>query len=173
MVDARAGVSPLLEVRFDAQGNASPAQVRTPVSQPYAPPALAAVALSEDEVEVAFTAIGRAAATAIGRVPLTRAQAPEALVPSKGYGELRFSVAKGRRAALFAYEVSKHASNDPAREIHVKLVDSRGEGAPLVVQAQASSAVAPSVVAAQRAGEFWLAYALPDRVVLARLACDG
>jgi hypothetical protein len=173
MIDARAGVSPLLEVRFDAQGKASPAEVRTPVSQPYAPPALAAVALSEGQVEVAFSAIGRAAATAIGRVPLYRAEAPAALVPSKGYGELQFSAARGARAALFALDAFTAPSKDAPRELSVKLLDAQGEGGTLVVRAEDPRDHAPSLAAGLQAGEFWLAYTTDEALRLARLVCDG
>jgi hypothetical protein len=171
MLDAHAGVSPLLEVSFDAQGEAEPAVVRTPVSQPYAPPALAAVALSPEHVEVAFTAIGRVAATAIGRVPLRRAEAPVALVPSKGYGELHFSAAPGPSFAIFALESCKHASNDPARELAIKLVDERGEGGTLELRSDTESLARPALSQGAAEGEYWLAFMRGARIQLARMVC--
>jgi len=87
LIDARAGVSPLLEVPFDAKGEPGAAIVRTPVSQPYAPPLLVAVASPEGEIEVAYSAVGRVAMTAIGRVPLRRTAEAVALSPSRGYGD--------------------------------------------------------------------------------------
>ncbi len=63
--------------------------VRTPVSQPYAPPLLSAVQWSDGTAEVVFSAVGRMAMTAIARVSLRTAMDPVALLPSTGYGALR------------------------------------------------------------------------------------
>jgi hypothetical protein len=170
-LDAHAGVSPLLEVRFDEAGAAQPAVVRTPVSQPYAPTLLAAVALNDDDVQVAFTAIGNAAATAVGRVPLRRPEAPVALVPSKGYGELSFSAAQGEGFAVFALEAHEQPSKDAERELRVQWLDARAEGTPLTLGADALSLRAPSMSRGMSAGEFWLSYRRGDALHLARLSC--
>src|SRR5581483_10852247 len=90
MIDARAGMSPLLELPF-VGGKPGELRIGTPVSQPYAPPLLRAVQLpGEADVLVAYTALGRLAATAVGYVPLHSARAPAALLPSRGYGVIAF-----------------------------------------------------------------------------------
>lgn len=169
MLDARAGISPLLEVPFDAQGIPKPAIVRTPISQPYAPPLLAAVQLPGGELEVAFSAIGKLAATAIGRVPLRRAVGPVALHPSRGYGELRFDVALSGKAALFALEVPVSEAPKAARVIELKWLDAQGEGETLVIGAQGASG--PSIVANRIAGEVQITYVARGTAHAARLLC--
>ncbi|HEY6878631.1 MAG TPA: hypothetical protein VI299_11465, partial [Polyangiales bacterium] len=104
-IDAHAGISPLLEFPLDATGKPRETLVRTPVSQPYEPPQLAAVQWHDGEAEAFFTVVGKLAMTAIGRLPLRRTESISALAPSRGYGELSFAVARGARRALFAFEV--------------------------------------------------------------------
>jgi hypothetical protein len=157
MLDARGGVSPLLELPFDERGQPGAVLVRTPISQPYAPPALSAVALPGGEVEVAFTAIGKLAATAIGRVPLRRAAAPSALHASRGYGQLSFGVALGARAAVYALEVPRDEGKDAPHLIEIKWVDAQGDGETLALPASSDSARLPSIAALTR-GRFLLAY---------------
>jgi len=171
MVDAHAGVSPLLELPFDASGHVQPAIVRTPVSQPYAPPALAAARLSARRTVVAFTAIGRVAATAIGLVPLESAEAPVALVPSEGYGELALAVAHQPELAVFAVEAFRGSAKDAARKVLVGVVDAAGPGALLALGLEDASASAPSLRANAQRGEFSLAYATPKGIQRVELAC--
>jgi hypothetical protein len=157
MIDARGGVSPLLELPFDGAGKPGAVIVRTPVSQPFAPPALSAVAVPGGELEVAFTAIGKLAATAIGRVPLRRAVAPTALHPSRGYGQLSLSSARGVRAVVHALEVPSDASQTAPHQIELKWIDAQGEGEGLTLPALPDSARQPSLVALRR-GVFALAF---------------
>ncbi len=170
-VDARAGVSPLLEIAFNDQGRAQPAVVRTPVSQPYAPPALAAAQLAPSQVVVAYTAIGRAAATAIGLVPLRTSEAATALVPSNGYGELSLRTAQQAGLAVFAMEAFKESGKDSPRKVLVGLVEASGVGELLELGAEASQASAPSVYPGEGNGEFSVAYTAPDGVRVAELLC--
>jgi hypothetical protein len=171
MIDARGGVSPLLELPFDAAGRPGAVVVRTPVSQPYAPPALSAVAVPGGEVEVAFTAIGKLAATAIGRVPLRRAEAPHALHPSRGYGQLSLASALGARAVVHALEVPRDASKDAPHQIELKWIDARGEGEGFVVSGGDESSRQPSIVALGR-GMFELAFTRGSEARALLLACD-
>ncbi len=173
MLDARAGVSPLLEVRFDAGLRPQPAIVRTPVSQPYAPPGLVALAVAPDLTMVAFTAIGRAAATAVGLVPLERAEQASALVPSKGYGELELSGAVHEDGlSVFAVEAFRTTGAKGPRLVQVNVVDGTGAGSALEVGAEGESASAPSLVALREKGQFALAYSTPQGVQLASLECS-
>jgi hypothetical protein len=170
-IDARAGVSPLLEIPI-RDGAAEPAIVRTPVSQPYAPPLLAAVELSNGDVEVAYTAIGRLAATAVGRVPLRKSSEPVALLPSKGYGALALAAARGPRRAAFALESPRSESPDAPRSIEVKLLDEQGEGPTLVLAGDGPSAREPSLARGRGASELWLGYVQDGQAQLATLHCS-
>jgi hypothetical protein len=170
MIDARGGVSPLLELPFDGAGKPGAVIVRTPVSQPYAPPALSAMAVPGGELEVAFTAIGKLAATAIGRVPLRRAVAPTALHPSRGYGQLSLSSARGARAVVHALEVPSDANQDAAHQIELKWIDAQGEGEALTLPASRDSARQPSIVALRR-GAFALAFTRGKRAHALLLDC--
>jgi hypothetical protein len=169
MLDARAGVSPLLELGFDAQGHPGEVMVRTPVSQPYAPPLLRAVELPDGQVEVAFTAVGKLAATAIGRVPLRRAVQALALLPSRGYGELSFSALRGARRAAFAYEAPRTSEAGSAHDVEVVLLDEQGLG-PVLSLGASDDARAPEL--ALYAGTLWLGYTRGSQAVVAALRCD-
>ncbi len=170
-LDAHAGVSPLLEWTFDAAGNPSEALVRTPVSQPYTPPLLAAVQMPDAEIEVAYTAIGRVAMTAIGRVPLRRAVEPTALLPSRGYGELSFSAARGHRVALFALEVPSSPAADAPRGLALKLL-SGGETYDGPNIESGAGVRRPSLASGPAPGAFLLAYTRGGALFAAQLACD-
>jgi hypothetical protein len=171
MIDARAGVSPLLEVPFDAEGHPKPAIVRTPVSQPYAPSEVWAVHIPALDVEVAYTAIGRAAATAVGRVPLREAKAPLPLLPSRGYGQLHLSAARGERAAVFALESPQQPVAQAELKLEVVLIDAQGEGARLTLDDETLGA--PSIVALSTKGRFALMHRDGSGFRVLWLSCDA
>lgn len=173
-VDAHEGVSPLLEVGFDAELAPQPATVRTPISQPYTPPLLRAFLVPDGEAEVAFTAVGKLAATAVGRVPLRRALSAVALHPSRGYGELMFDVTVSGRAAIFALEVPLDEKPNAARGIEIKWLDKSGEGVALMLtKAPSPSALRPSVARTPLAGEVLVGYVVGTVAHVARLRCDA
>jgi len=169
VVDPWAGLSPLLELHFGLEGPPSEAVVRTPVSQPYEPPLLAAVEWASGDVEVAYTAVGRLAMTAVGRVPLRKASEPSALSPSKGYGELWFAAARSATRALFALEVPVDSKPNAAREITLKLLDgsSTGQGPTFAADARH-----PSVASLRDPGEYLVTYARGTTVFAALVGCD-
>lgn len=171
-LDARGGVSPLLEWTFDQAGAPSEARVRTPVSQPYAPPLLAAVQRADGEVEVAYTAIGRVAMTAVGRVPLRRASEPSALLPSRGYGELAFSAARGRRIALFALESPSTSAANAPKSVVFKLLDGAQAYDGPELAAGDAGVRRPSLASGPSPGVFLLAYTRASAVYAAPVACD-
>lgn len=171
MIDARAGVSPLLEVGFDARGNPLDVRVRTPVSQPSAPPLLAAVALG-GEVEVFYRVIGKLAMTAMGRVPLRQARTPTPLFPSRGYGELELSVARGRHVVLVAAEEPTAPPPDSPRTLALKLLDGADTRDVLALGSATQPAARPSLAASPRAGTFLLAYVQASTLYGSVLACD-
>jgi hypothetical protein len=165
-IDAHAGVSPLLEIPFDRDGAPQPAIVRTPVSQPYAPPLLAAVQWASGDVEVMFTAIGKLAMTAVGRVPLRSAAAPSALAASRGYGELSFAVARGSRRALFVLETPVDGAKNADRSLTLSLTDgTTTEDGP----AFAAPARSPSLMHVD--GGYLLAFTRAGTVHAAMLRC--
>jgi hypothetical protein len=170
-IDARAGMSPLLEITFDERASPQPASVRTPVSAPYAPPLLAAVAWAGDgDTEVVYTAIGRAAMTAVGRVPLRSASEPTALSPSRGYGELAFSAAWAEQAALFAIEVPSGVPAAAKRTLTFKLSDGSHTYDALSIDG-AGEAARPSLAASSIQGEYLVGYTSAGKVHAALLAC--
>jgi hypothetical protein len=172
MIDARAGMSPLLELPF-VRGKPGELRIGTPVSQPYAPPLLRAVQLPGDaDVQVAYTALGKLAATAVGRVPLHTARAPAALLPSRGYGLIAFDAALGPNRAAFALEAPRSEASDAPRGLEVKLLDPEGEGPALLLATEGPSARGPSLAAGSSPGEVWLVYTQGGRARLATLHCD-
>jgi hypothetical protein len=175
VIDARAGISPLLELEFGADGKPQSAQVRTPVSQPFAPPLLRAVALPEGEIEVAFSALGKLAASAIGRVPLRRAVSPLPLHSSRGYGELAFDVALSGRAAVFVMQVPRDEKPNAPHQIEVAWLDKTGDGKTLVLSAvpAEASASAPSIAATPLPGELLVGYVSEHKAHVVRLRCDS
>jgi hypothetical protein len=165
-IDAHAGISPLLEFPLDAAGRPRESLVRTPVSQPFEPPQLAAVKWANEQAEAFFTVIGKLAMTAVGRVPLRRTESITALSPSRGYGELSFAVARGPKRALFACEVPIASTPKAERRLELTLSDgSRNEAGPTFE----APARAPSL-AATRDG-YLLSFTRADAVHAALLRC--
>ena len=167
MIDARAGLSPLLELTLAANGTASEVQVRTPVSQPSAPPLLAATVLRSGEVEVYYSLTGRLAMTAIGRVPLRRAQQPAPLLPSRGYGALRFVAARSHARTLVALEAPTAAPPASRRTLVLKLLDGLRTDEVLTLDGQR-----PSLASGPEPGTFVLTYDSSDGLHASTLACD-
>lgn len=172
-IDAHAGVSPLLEIPLNERGEAGAHAVRTPVSQPYTPPLLAAVRMpGGSDVQVAYTAVGKLAATAIGRVPLRVATEPVALLPSRGYGELFMAVARGTRRVAFALESPRSETPDAPRSLEVVLLDAEGEGPRSTLAGEGDGIRYPALAVGAREGELWLGYVRKGRATIATLRCD-
>ena len=167
MIDARAGLSPLLELTLDAQGTPSAVRVRTPVSQPSQPPLLAASVLRDGEIEVYYSLIGRLAMTAIGRVPLRRTAQPSPLLSSRGYGNLRFVAARSRLRTLVAFEVPSAPPPSSPRTLGLKLLD--GERTDEVLALEGDR---PSLASGPEPGSFVLVYASGSGLHASMLGCD-
>lgn len=165
-IDAHAGISPLLELPLTAQGKPREVLVRTPVSQPFEPPQLAAVQWQSGAAEVFFTVVGKLAMTAIGRVPLRETASVSALSPSRGYGELSFAVARGPRRALFACEVPIAATPKAERKLELTLSDGQTSEDALTIDGPASQ---PSLARLQDG--YALAFSRGDAVHAAVLRC--
>ncbi|MDB4989773.1 MAG: hypothetical protein JWN04_4951 [Myxococcaceae bacterium] len=167
-IDAHAGISPLLELRFDPAGRPGEVVVRTPVSQPFAPPLLSAVQWSDGRAEVVFSAVGRMAMTAIARVSLRTAIDPVALQPSTGYGALSFSAARAAHRALFALEVPSASAPDAPRSLALKLLDGvRTDDGPRLEL----GAHRPSLASGPHAGDYLLSYVRDEMVHVLHVAC--
>lgn len=171
-LDARAGVSPLLEVPFDEAGTPGELRVRTPVSQPYAPPLLVALAWPSGEVEVFYSAIGRLARTAVGRVPLRQSAEPRPLLPSQGYGPLAFSAARSGRGALVALERPVTAQPGAPRALVLKLLREGSEHDVAAPSRGGAGSRSPSVAAGEVPGAYLLAYRSLGALQVALLRCD-
>jgi hypothetical protein len=167
VIDARAGLSPLLEIPLP-EAVPSPAIVRTPVSQPAAPPRLRAARWEEGEVHVLYTATGKLAATAIGHVVATRTDPPVAVVPSIGYGELRMDLLARPGGMLVAVEVPDDLPVTATRHVEILRLDAQGE-APRFKLPTAN--VSRPTLAAGTDNSVWLGYRAPDGVHVAELRC--
>ncbi len=165
-IDAHAGISPLLEFPLQNTGRPREALVRTPISQPFEPPQLAAVQWPNGEAEVFFTVVGKLAMTAIGRVPLRKPQSIAALSPSRGYGELSFAVARSNTRTLFASEVPVASTPKAERKLELTLSDGSRDVAALEVDAPVSQ---PSL--ARVKDGYLLAFTRGDAVHAALLRC--
>jgi hypothetical protein len=169
VIDARAGVSPLLEIPFDAELAPRPAIVRTPVSQPFAPPALSALAWPSGKAEAFYSLTGRLAMTAIGRVPLRKAEEPKPLAASRGYGELEFSAVLDGDVALIAVEVPSATPPTAKRTILLKLAREHETHDAISVES-GGEATRPSL-AVRGDREYLLGYVSGGRAHVVELGC--
>jgi hypothetical protein len=166
MIDAHAALSPLLELPIADKPGA--AVVRRPVSQPAVPPLVRGFTWQGAPVHVAYTAIGKLAATAIGHVLTTDLEPPSALVPSSGYGELSLDVLARAHSAVLALEVPNDMPVTAPRHLELVVLDQQGEGSRLRLPAPEAKKPA---LAAGEGSAVWLGYLAPDGAHISRLAC--
>ncbi len=121
-VDPREAVSPMMQVSLDE--GAGEASVLLPLSNIFEPVALAPVKVGERFL-VGYTAMGMAAATAVGLVAIEGEQShgPVPIVPSSGYGYLHVSGAAGPNRAVFVADRPKARERGAPREAVVVVVD--------------------------------------------------
>ena len=170
-LDARAGVSPIVRVPIGADGTPQASAVARPVGTVTAPPRLA-VARGDGRVWAAYTAVGNAAATAVGYLPLDGTDtAPAAIVPGTGYGPLHVSAASAPGAAIFAADAPKDTPPTSPREVHVRLVDEDGVGPALTLQAPDGTARHASIARGAH-GIAGVAFTAGDGVYVAWIRCD-
>ncbi|MCS6798375.1 MAG: hypothetical protein NZ898_07580 [Myxococcota bacterium] len=145
LIDPRDGVSTLWRVPLDADGRPADPVVAHAVGAVPAPTRLAA-ARAGNAVWLAYVAMGSLGTTAIGLVRDAGRDVPRPLVRGTGYGRLTVSAASGERAAVFAAEVPRGPEPDAPREVHLRVVDARGQlGEPLVVRGPDGSARAVAI----------------------------
>lgn len=143
-LDPREATSPVLEV--DLSREPPQAEVLVPLTNVYEPAAIAAAAVGET-ILVGYTAVGMAAATAVGLVAVRdgRAQGPVALVASSGYGMLHVdAAAAGDRRAVFVADRPRGRERDASREVVAVVVEPTEAGIelgePLVLRGPADAA---------------------------------
>ena len=170
-VDARAGVSPIVRVEITADGAPREAAVARPVGTVTTPPRLA-VARAGNRTFAGYTAVGNAAATAVGYVPLeSDDSSPAAIVPGTGYGELHVSAAPGPRAVIFAADAPTAAPPESPREVHVRIVDAQGAGPVLALRAPDGSA-SDAAIARGAGGVLGVSATAGDGVYVFWARCD-
>ncbi|MEZ4248516.1 MAG: hypothetical protein R3B99_09775 [Polyangiales bacterium] len=174
-LDPHAGTSALL--RANLAVDPPEVSVLRPVSHVYDPAKLAAARLGAREL-VGYTAVGTAAATAVGLVwnEGDRQPPPDALVPSSGYGPLHVSVAQSTSRAVFAADRPRGRERDAAREVVVRLAWVEGEttrlGEPLVVRGPNDGPASFGAIARHEDGTYALAFVGEDGVYARFLRCD-
>lgn len=134
-LDAHGGLSPVVRLGLAEDGTPGAAQIDRPLSTVSEPARLAAAHLGPRRF-VAYTAIGRAATSAIGLVELGGTLPVVPLVPGEGYGVLQVSGVSAPAAAIFV--MTRPVPGVAATErfngqVLVRLVDDAGVGPALVV----------------------------------------
>jgi hypothetical protein len=168
-LDARKGVSPLLRLALREDGTPTEAEVVRPVRNAYEPPDLAAAAA--EPARIGYTAVGSAATTAVGLLPLDGSGAsPVALVPGEGYGRLGVAGASLGGAALFAASAPRGQDPESDREIHVRRVDGEGPGPATVLRGPGGRAREPSL-ATGAGGKAAVTFEADGGIYLVRLEC--
>jgi hypothetical protein len=136
-LDARGGLSPVVRVALDEEGAPRPPTIERPLSTVSEPARLAAGNLGARRL-VAYTAIGRAATSAIGVVELGGTAPPVPLVPGEGYGPLHLAAVSAPAAVVFGV-TRPRAGIAPTERFHasaeVRLVDDAGPGPALAIGA--------------------------------------
>jgi hypothetical protein len=170
-VDARDGMSSLLQVTLDNEGKADAPEVVGVVGMVSTPPRLAAAA-DAIGVTLAYTGLGSAATSAIGLLRLGARNAwPDALVKGTAYTTLAVSAAAGPAASLFAVDAPLAPGKDPKRHIQLHVVHGDKAGAATEVIGPAGEAYG-AALARTDSGIVGVAFQDPSGVYLTRLRCD-
>lgn len=170
-LDPREGTSPVVRAEVGPSGELGPPEVLRPVGTAPGFPGLAAAHTQED-LFIAYAAIGAAATTAIGLFTArTKDSPPVPLLRGLGYGVLRLDAVAGPKRAVFAFEVPRDRSPEGPRDVHLTLADAGGVHAPLVIGGDKEGLRAPAL-ARLAGGTVGLAYAGPGGVQLALASCD-
>jgi hypothetical protein len=170
-VDARDGMSSMLQVALGAEGKAAPPQVVGVVGIVSSPPRLAAAA-DAIGVTLAYTGLGSAATSAIGLLRLGAKNAwPEALIKGTAYTTLAVSAAAAPAASLFAVDAPLAPGKQPKRHIQLYVVHGTQAGAPTEVAGPAGDAYG-AALARSDSGIVGVAFQDPSGVYLTRLRCD-
>jgi len=171
-LDARGGLSPVVRVALGEDGTPRTAQIDRPLSTVSEPAHIAAAHVGPRRF-VAYTAIGRAATSAIGVVELGGTLPAEPLVPGVGYGVLQLGAVSAPAAAIFVVTrpVPGAAAADRFNaQTLVRVVDAAGIGPELAVTA-AEERVSHAAIARATDGTIGVAYTTSAGVSVAWLRC--
>jgi hypothetical protein len=174
-LDPHAGTSALLTAGLAT--DPPDVQVLRPVSHVYDPAQLAAARVGTRDF-VAYTAVGTAAATAVGLVwsEGVRQPPPLPIVPGEGYGPLHVSATQSSTRAVFAADRPRGREREAPREVVVRLARADGEGTrlgePLVVRGPNDGPASLGRLARHADGTYALVYSAPDGVYASFLRCD-
>lgn len=173
-VDAHAGISNILRVDFDGSANALAARVARAVSNlPDVPQIAVARRASDSRTFLGYVAIGRAATSAVGLLPLADADSssPEPIVPGTAYSPLHVSAVAADAAIVIAADAPKTPGGRPPREIHVRVLDAAGLGPALVLHAPDGTA-SHAAIARRADGTYAVAFTSDSGVYQQYLRCD-
>lgn len=174
-LDPHAGTSAILAAELAIDPPA--VRVLRPVSHVYDPAKLASVQVGA-RTFVGYTAVGTAAATAVGLVwsEGARQPPPMPIVPSEGYGPLHVGAAAVGTRAVFVADRPRGRERDAAREIAVRLARVDGEstqlGDALVVRGPDDGPASLAQVARHADGTLALVFSGSDGVYASFLRCD-
>lgn len=174
-LDPHAGTSALL--RADLASDPPEVTVMRPVSHVFDPALLAAGRIGGRDL-VAYTAVGTAAATAVGMVWSEGAQQPEpqAVVPSAGYGALHVSAAQAPSSVVLAADRPRSREREAPREIVVRVAWQEGDatrlGEELVVRGPSEGPASLVRIARHEDGTYGLVLTGSDGVYARFLRCD-
>ena len=171
-LDARGGLSPVVRVALGEDGAPRPAQIDRPLST-VSEPAHIATAHVGPRRFVAYTAIGRAATSAIGIVELGGTLPAEPLVPGVGYGVLQLGAVSAPAAAIFAVTrplPGAAAADRFNAQVLARVVDAAGIGPELAVTG-AEERVSHAAIARAADGTVGVAYTTSAGVSVAWLRC--
>lgn len=174
-LDPHAGTSALLTASLAT--DPPEVQVLRPVSHVYDPAQLAAARVGTRDF-VAYTAVGTAAATAVGLVwsEGVRQPPPQPIVPGEGYGPLHVSATQSTSRVVFAADRPRGREREAPREVIVRLARAEGEstrlGEPLVVRGPNDGPASLGRLARHADGTYALVYTASDGVYASFLRCD-
>jgi len=156
-VDAREGVSPILTVELDAQGEPGSSIVQKPVSNLASPPALAVLRTAEHFV-AGFTAVGQLATSAVGMVNFRSNDArPVPIVAGTGYGPTHVTGTIVNGTILFAGDAHRGPESNTPREIYIRALRDGTLGTAQIVTGPEASA-SFGALASSPAGTIALAF---------------
>ena len=170
---ARGGLSRVVRVALGEDGTPRPAQIDRPLSTVSEPAHIAAAHIGPRRF-VAYTAIGRAATSAIGLVELGGTLPAEPLVPGEGYGVLQLAAVSTPGAAVFL--ATRPAPGVAATErfnglLLARVVDEAGIGPALQVST-AEERIFHASLARGSDGTIGVAYTTTDGVSVVWMRCD-
>lgn len=171
VVDARDGFSPLVRVPVSSDGTPGRSKVAVPIGMVATPVELAA-AHSQVGTYVGYTAVGKAATSAIGLIRIEpESGSPIALVPGTGYGKLRVAAVAAPKALIFAADAPVEKGKADQREILVRLVDAQGIGPRTVINGPDGTAFQVKI-ARNQSGVVAAVYSSRSGVFVSWLRCD-